>query len=350
VEIQPRLAKKIVNVQAHVDGPWFWNRYSARPYVGCRSGCEFCFYRGGLYLGRRDPHSFDELIEAKKNAVELLDRELAKLPPEIIHCGDWQEPAETRLGLSRKMLEVVLRRRFPLLIVERSPLVARDIDLLQQFGSRVGVIVSLSSLDPALKKAFEPRSPDVKHRLQMLAKLRDAGIYAGVALMPILPSCGDDEAHLDAAIAAAVDHGAAFVIGGGLTMSGAQAERTLAAAARLDEELPRRLQVLYGGQGSPPRAYAARIGRLVRELCARRGVPDRMRRFVAGENQRVAEQLFLRSYELELEEASPHRVWAWRKAAWSVDGWPVPLTQVADLRSLPHIGDSIGAQIVKWMA
>jgi isopentenyldiphosphate isomerase len=30
-------AHKVVNVHKHVD-PWFWDRYSAAPYVGCRNG------------------------------------------------------------------------------------------------------------------------------------------------------------------------------------------------------------------------------------------------------------------------------------------------------------------------
>ena len=68
--------RKIVNVHKHVDGPWFWNRYSAHPYVGCRSGCEFCYLRGGRYLGKRDPATFDTLIQVKANAPELLRREL----------------------------------------------------------------------------------------------------------------------------------------------------------------------------------------------------------------------------------------------------------------------------------
>jgi len=78
-EYRPR---KLVNVHRHVDGPWFWTKYSAHPYVGCRSGCEFCYLRGGRYLGRRDPANFDTLIQVKVNAVELLQKELARLVPD----------------------------------------------------------------------------------------------------------------------------------------------------------------------------------------------------------------------------------------------------------------------------
>ena len=93
-------ARKIVNVHKHVDGPWFWGKYTAHPYIGCRSGCEFCYARGSRYLGRRDPDTFDTQIGVKVNAVELLQAELPSLEREIIAAGDWQQPAETAFGSS----------------------------------------------------------------------------------------------------------------------------------------------------------------------------------------------------------------------------------------------------------
>ena len=107
LEFQEYRARKIVNVHRHVDGPWFWDKYSAQPYVGCRTGCEFCYLRGSRYLGRRDPNSFDTLIQVKTNAVELLRKELTGLNHDVIACGDWQQPAEDRYRLSRGMLKVV---------------------------------------------------------------------------------------------------------------------------------------------------------------------------------------------------------------------------------------------------
>ncbi|MEA3340826.1 MAG: hypothetical protein U9R15_12745, partial [Chloroflexota bacterium] len=94
LEFQEYRAKKILNVHKHVDGPWFWNKYTAHPYVGCRSGCEFCYSRGSRYLGRRDPDTFDTLIGVKVNAVELLRGELFGREQETISVGDWQRPAE----------------------------------------------------------------------------------------------------------------------------------------------------------------------------------------------------------------------------------------------------------------
>lgn len=368
LEFQEYQVRKIVNVHRHVDGPWAWDKYSAHPYVGCRSGCEFCYARGGRYIGRRDPATFDRLIQVKVNAVDRLRRELPRLAPDVIACGDWQQPAETRYRLSRAMLEVVAGLGFPLLIYERSPLVARDLDLLVDINRRswVGVAFSLSSVDPAIKRAFEPRSPGVEQRLRAMEKLAAAGILVGAALMPIIPLVGDDAAHLEDAIRAVKDHGGSFVMSGGLTMDGVQAERALAAARRFDPALEGQWRQMYnwpeGGRPSfgPPGAYLARLGLLVRELCARHGIPDRMPRYIAPGlltiNKRIAERLFLRVYDLELEQATLQRLWAYRKAAWAVDEWPESIADVsnkrgeAGLQELPGIGKKIAAEIGRWLS
>lgn len=196
-------------------------------------------------------------------------------------------------------------------------------------------------------------------------KLASAGILVGASLMPVLPFVGDDEAHLEDTIRAVRDHGGTFVLGGGLTMSGAQAQRTLDAARRLDPALEARYRQLYAWQPDgkpnygPPRAYNARLGLLIRELCTRHGLLDRMPRYVApgslAVNKRIAERLFLKTYDLELEEAQDYRIWAYRKAAWAVDEWPESVADVyqargeAGLRELPGVGQSLAGQIARWL-
>jgi DNA repair photolyase len=363
-EYRPR---RIVNVHRHVDGPWFWGKYTAHPYVGCRSGCEFCYSRGSRYLGKRDPDTFDTLIQVKVNAVDLLRQELPRLERDVIAVGDWQRPAEDRYRLSRGMLEVVSDLDFPLFIVERSPLLTRDLDLLVEINRRawVGVLFSISSLDPDLKRAFEPHSPGVGRRLRAMEKLAAAGILVGTAMMPIFPFVGDDDDHLEELIRATKDHGGACVLAGGLTMDGVQAERTLTAAQRFDPALPARLRAFYnwepGGAPNygPPRAYNARLGLRVRELCAKHGLLDRMPRYIPpgplAVNKRIAERLFLKTYDLELEQARDYRIWAYRKAAWTVDECPDSIADIyaargeAGLRALPNIGKSLGARIARWL-
>jgi DNA repair photolyase len=367
LEFREYQARKIVNVHRHVDGPWFWGKYTAHPYIGCRSGCEFCYSRGSRYLGKRDPNTFDTLIQVKVNAVELLRKELSRLEPGVIACGDWQQPAEDRYRLSRGMLEVVRDLNFLLFIIERSPLVARDLDLLVEINRRawVGVLFSISNVDPVLKRAFEPRSPGVWRRLRAMEQLATAGIVVGTSMMPVIPLVGDDEAHLEALVGATKDHGGSYVLSGGLTMDGLQAERALEAARRMDPRLEPLWRKLYrwevGGrpQYSPLQSYNAHLGLLVRELCAKHGLLDRMPRPILpgplAVNKRVAERLFLKTYDLELEGASDSRIWAYRKAAWTVDESQQSVAEIlaaegeAGLQGLPGVGRSLAGQIASWL-
>ena len=366
-EYQEYQTRKIINVHKHVDGPWFWGKYTAHPYVGCRSGCEFCYERGGHYIGRRDPDTFDTLIQVKTNAVDRLRMEIVKLTPEIISVGDWQQPAENDYKLSRGMLEVVLEFGFPLFIVARSPLLTRDIDLLSEINRKtwVGVLYSISNLDPALKQAFEPCSPGVRQRLQAIRQLSDAGIFAGVSMMPVIPFVGDDDQHLEELIIAARDHGGQCVLSGGMTMDGIQAERTLAAAISYDPTLEEKWRKFYqwpvGSRPTygPPRAYNARLGLKVRELCTKHGITDRMSRYVLpgpnAVNKHIAAKLFMKTYDLELEMASNQRIWAYRRAAWIVDEMPENICSIHDslgkkgLMALPGIGERLSGLIAAWL-
>jgi DNA polymerase/3'-5' exonuclease PolX len=75
----------------------------------------------------------------------------------------------------------------------------------------------------------------------------------------------------------------------------------------------------------------------------------------SGRSKRVAEQLFLRTYDLELEQAKDYRIWAYRKAAWTVDEWPENVAEIYEargetaLRELPNVGKSIAGQIARWL-
>ena len=72
-------------------------------------------------------------------------------------------------------------------------------------------------------------------------------------------------------------------------------------------------------------------------------------------NKRVAEQLFLKVYDLELEQANEYHVWAYRKAAWTVDEWPESIAELyhsggeGALRELPGVGKSLARDIARWL-
>ncbi|MBI9043822.1 MAG: hypothetical protein JEZ06_05010 [Anaerolineaceae bacterium] len=367
LEFKEYKVRKIVNIHKHVDGPWFWGKYTAHPYIGCRHGCVYCYTRSSKYIGQQNADTFSTQIKIKMNAAERLRLELPRLEKEIISVGDWQLPAEKHYRLSRAMLEVVLEEKFPLFIIERSPYLTQDLDLLVEINEQswAGVLFSISSLDKDLKLAFEPFSPGVHQRLKAMEQLALKGITVGTAMMPIFPMVGDKKQQIEDLVKATRDHGGICILAGGMTMNGVQAQLTFDAASRFDQGLEARWNVFYGKKpGSkmsfgPSRKYSAGLGLRVRAICEKHALLDRMPRYISpgplSINKRIAEKLFLKTYDLELEEAVDTRIWAYRRAAWTVDELDESIWKIylqggeSTLKQLPGIGKSISGQIGKWL-
>jgi hypothetical protein len=178
--------------------------------------------------------------------------------------------------------------------------------------------------------------------------------------MPVLPYVADDDKHLEEVIVATREHGGRFVLVGGLTMSGPQAARVWGVVDRYFPQARPTYEQLYAGNVySPPGSYNADLGRRVRALCQKHSLADRMPRWIApgprGVNRWLAERLFHQTYNLELEGADERRLWAYRRAAWTVDEWPASLAELytsqglAGLLTLPGIGERLAQLIAGWL-
>ena len=353
----PYKAKKLLNIYKHIDGGWFWNKYSAYPYVGCQFGCEFCYEREPKYLPYSDPDDFDRVIKVKLNAPELLRKELSKVPVGLISTGDYQ-PAEKEFKLSRRLLEVALEMEFPVFILERSPLVTRDLDLIKAINeeSFATVLFSASFADSKpTKRGFEPKSPAVKLRFKAMEKIASQGILTGTVFMPILPFISDSETNLEAVIKITKDYGGSFVLASSLTLSGYQRERYLNLVSKNYPELIPKYNDLYGRNYQPSGAYWVQIANKVRDLCHKYGIKDRMPRWIPhgslAINKKVAEKLFLKVYNLEMETGNRNKIWAYRKAAWAIDELDKDIEQIyttqgiEGLLAIPNIGKGLAGEI-----
>lgn len=362
IENRPYQAKSMVNKLKHVDD-WFWINYTLNPYRGCAHLCVYCDARANQY-GLSE--TFEQVVYYKENAVEVLEKQLPKLKRGIVGTGgvcDAYQPVEAEQRITRRILETLARHRFPVEVVTKSDLALRDLDVLQQINSVAwaGVLFTITTFDPVIASRFEPYAPPPERRLAALERVAKAGLTTGVMLCPYLPGISDDEAHLEEVVRRAKDAGAQFVLHGGLTLKeGPQKARFLETLERYYPHLLPRYEELYSEGYSPRGEYVSRVSRLTRELCRRHDIPDRMSRpILPGEefvvNKKIAERLFLRAYEMELEGGAGYRIWAYRKAAWAVDEWPQSIAELyaargeAGLRELPGIGKSLAGQIARWL-
>jgi len=168
---------------------------SLNPYRGCEHGCIYCFARPThSYLGLSPGLDFESRIYAKINAAQVLRRELAhrSYRPEPIALGvvtDAYQPVERDLRITRQVLEVLHAHRHPLAMITKSSLIERDIDLLAPMAAagRAIAAITITTLDPVLARALEPRAASPARRLRTIRTLVDAGIPVGVSVAPLIP-------------------------------------------------------------------------------------------------------------------------------------------------------------------
>lgn len=174
---------------------------SINPYRGCEHGCIYCFARPThAYMGLSAGLDFEAKLFAKPDAPRLLERELArsdyKVRPIAIGTNtDPYQPIEKEWRIMRQILEVLQAANHPVMIVTKSAMVMRDIDLLAPMAekglARVGI--SVTTLDRKLARTMEPRASTPSKRLEAMRSLSEAGIPTGVLVSPIIPALNDHE-------------------------------------------------------------------------------------------------------------------------------------------------------------
>jgi DNA repair photolyase len=187
---------------------------------------------------------------------------------------DPYQPAERRFRITRAVLGRLARcEGLSVGIITKSPLVARDLDVLRRLQERndLEVYVSLITVDAGLVRTLEVRSPLPAVRLRGLAKLTAAGINAGLIVAPVLPGITDDLPRLEALFRAAREAGARFLHAGPLRLYPAIRDRFLPLLEEHFPDLAARYRAAYASSSSAPRAYARALNRRIRRLQARFG-------------------------------------------------------------------------------
>ena len=174
---------------------------SINPYRGCEHGCSYCYARPAhAYMGLSPGLDFESKLFAKPNAAALLRAELSAkgYEPKTIALGantDAYQPIERERRITRAILEVLAEFNHPVGIVTKSALVTRDIDILAPMAKKglVKVALSVTSLDPKLARAMEPRASTPARRLAAIEQLSAAGVPTVVMVAPIIPAVNDAE-------------------------------------------------------------------------------------------------------------------------------------------------------------
>ncbi len=164
--------------------------YTINPYTGCVHGCVYCYAR---FMTRYTKHTgaWGSFVDIKVNAVEIITAQSAKAKPGNVSLSTVTDPyqaLEKKYVLTRRILEILGERGFPVSILTKSDLVLRDMDILRRFpGEDCEVGFSLSSMDESAGRSFEPNAPPVSRRMEALRKLHGEGVRTWAFLAPVLP-------------------------------------------------------------------------------------------------------------------------------------------------------------------
>ncbi|MFD2369922.1 radical SAM protein [Brevibacillus sp. GCM10020057] len=168
--------------------------HSLNPYTGCTFGCSYCYVRR-MPVSLFRAEEWGTWVDIKKDAAPLLRNELVRTKARgrvtifMSSSTDPYQPVEYREQVTRSLLAVMAEEQPDFLFVQtRSPLVARDIDLLQQLGDRVRVSMTVETDRDDIRKQFSPKAPPIAARLRTLALLKEAGIPTQATIAPLLPS------------------------------------------------------------------------------------------------------------------------------------------------------------------
>ena len=247
------------------------------------------------YLSLGAGSDFSRKIVIKPNAPQLLREAFEKKTWKgevIVFSGitDCYQPLESKLRLTRQCLEVCAEYKNPVGIITKSPVIERDVDILQELARVAGVraTVSVPFWDPDVAKALEPMVTTPERRMKIVETLAKAGINVGVSVSPIVPGLNDDHLGdvLERASAAGAHH-AFYVL---LRLPGAVREVFETAMRKhlplRAEKVFRRLREAHGGKmydasfgmrGRGEGVYADTIRMLFERTATRVGLnPDEM--------------------------------------------------------------------------
>ncbi|RPI77416.1 MAG: radical SAM protein [Desulfobacteraceae bacterium] len=219
-------AKSLLRKQKKIDS-WFLSRYNMNLYRGCLHACAYCDGRAEKYFVEE---AFGREVAVKVSAVDILRKELdpqgkrTAFTPSYIFVGggvcDSYGPAEEKYGLTRRVLELLAERQWPVHLLTKSGDVQRDWEILLRIQKQKGALVSFSfsSIDPAISALFEPHAPSPAQRLEAMAFLKSKGLNVGMMLMPVIPFITDAPGLLEGAVRKAKEAGASYVLCSSMTL------------------------------------------------------------------------------------------------------------------------------------
>ena len=181
-------------------------KYTLNPYTGCSHRCIYC------YITAYIPNAFN--CRPKENLLMKVRRDIRKIDRSVVismsNSSDPYPSIEKDLGLTRNVLRLFKDYGLRVLIITKSDIVARDVDILSSMRSSVSF--TITTMDEEIASKLEPFAPSPWKRVNAIEKLVEKGINVSVRLDPIIPYLNDDEKSIEEVISAIADAGALHIV------------------------------------------------------------------------------------------------------------------------------------------
>jgi DNA repair photolyase len=354
--------KAILKKKSFTDS-WFLCSNGGSPYRGCEHACVYCDGRSeryGLPL-------FDEEIQVKANAPEVLEKELSRMVPtqrtlldyshekrvtSIFYGGsgtsDWYQPAERKYNCARRMVEKYVKYGIPLHIMTKSDLVLRDLDLLKRLPWCT-ISFSLSTSDDSIAHLFEPKASIPSKRFEAMRILSGEGISCGACYMPIIPFLCDSEEMIDTTIRHVKESGGTYALPGVMTLRRDREEFFFRFIDIHFPHLTEKFRELYACGYTPKGEYIGRLNRIVLERCRRYGITPYIPRYIpevpSRKNMEISTILHRISFMFDIVEGPSKKSRAFTRAANSIDAHGKDIEMIfkkGRLHDIPGVGHTIG--------
>ena len=162
-------------------------KYSLNPYTGCTHACFYCYITSYIPDGFRG--------REKKNFLRKLKLDLEEanrsIPVSISNSTDPYQPIEKEIKQTREVLKLLKEKGFRAIIVTKSDLILRDIDILKEM--KVTVSFTIITIDKGLSQKIEPLASPPLRRIEAMKRLKAEGIPVSLRLDPIIPYLNDNE-------------------------------------------------------------------------------------------------------------------------------------------------------------
>ncbi len=177
-------------------------KYNINPYLGrCTHGCIYCYaVKFPSFRGSVIPR-----LKLKEDIAKMADRTKNRRPVMLSDTTDPYQPLEEEYEITRRCLEVLVERGFPILVVTKSDLVTRDLDLFKKTQTVVSMTITTPREETA--RIIEPHASPPGSRFKALKQVADEGVPTVVRIDPIIPSVNWNLEELEEIVSRSADIG-----------------------------------------------------------------------------------------------------------------------------------------------